>query len=342
MTLKLSKQIFFALLLSLPMLTAFAAANPVSIQLIDRIPLEIETVCYQETLDSNKRIVVLSPYCKLWILGAGSHMANTVFHYNEPMPLADRTRVEYRIILNADSGSWKPVFIRDTVIKNRVFLGDVQLKPGQRCKLEFRNAGEIIQSQVIQRGLLVPLYKSFRQHQGAHTSEEALFSKSLQESSASNKDSDLPGSNVLLLKPGQPTDILLASQGLNVDSSLEYSFEPLEQSNANAWITTGTVLHLNALPGDANYVLQVRYNGMPASLSFFVASKPYWYQHLLFRLLLGLLIAGILLGVPWYYYRYRSKKEAGLRRRLESQLQLVHNQLNPHFIFNSLGSITGL
>jgi LytS/YehU family sensor histidine kinase len=74
--------------------------------------------------------------------------------------------------------------------------------------------------------------------------------------------------------------------------------------------------------------------------------KPFWYQTLLFNILLGLLVAAFL-GFIILSFRFRVQRqklrESQLKKeKTATELKAIRSQLNPHFVFNALGSIQGL
>ncbi|MFK8162083.1 MAG: histidine kinase [Lewinella sp.] len=87
--------------------------------------------------------------------------------------------------------------------------------------------------------------------------------------------------------------------------------------------------------------------GSSAEFHFIIAT-PLWRQGW-FLGLLTLLIAGVLVGSFFSFYRRVQQKEALKRRQLEAKNQLLtleqkalQLQMNPHFIFNALNGVRGL
>ena len=87
--------------------------------------------------------------------------------------------------------------------------------------------------------------------------------------------------------------------------------------------------------------------GEPASYSFAITApliRQGWFLGLL-----TLALAGLIIGLSYYFYRRVQRREAALRAELETQNQLLNLeqkarqlQMNPHFIFNALNGIRGL
>ena len=67
--------------------------------------------------------------------------------------------------------------------------------------------------------------------------------------------------------------------------------------------------------------------------------KPRWYQTWWFKVLAGLLIAG-LVSIAFRYRIQNIKKHAFLQQKIvQTEMDALRAQMNPHFIFNSLNSI---
>jgi LytS/YehU family sensor histidine kinase len=86
-----------------------------------------------------------------------------------------------------------------------------------------------------------------------------------------------------------------------------------------------------------------------SSKKVLVSLKTALYKTTLFKIVLGLILAGILYGI--YIYRSRQQKQVyqlkGKAQMLEKEKAMVmyeslKQQLNPHFLFNSLTSLSGL
>ncbi|RAK02885.1 histidine kinase [Larkinella arboricola] len=93
-----------------------------------------------------------------------------------------------------------------------------------------------------------------------------------------------------------------------------------------------------------SYTMRIRYSVQPqhiAQYRFEVA--PLWYQTNWFRLLAGMLVAG-LVGLLFLLIRQRLKtqQEQFNKTKLQLELKAIYAQLNPHFVFNALSSIQGL
>lgn len=126
------------------------------------------------------------------------------------------------------------------------------------------------------------------------------------------------------------------------DSTMEYRILGGRYKDST-WSETGHLIMMDGLTGDERYILEVRYTGYPENtVVYSFVTKPYWFQRNWFRwLVAGVLVTLILLLIVASYRRKLAKeqaKKAGLADRLRN----MQAQLNPHFIFNALGSIQAL
>ncbi len=113
------------------------------------------------------------------------------------------------------------------------------------------------------------------------------------------------------------------------------------------WITTRdeSVTFPQLTSGDYRFVVQVSlnntFNSYGEATHNFTISKPFWFE--LWFILLMLLL---LWGVAYTYIRIREhnlRKLSSLQReRMMFEYEHLKSQVNPHFLFNSLNTLTGL
>lgn len=129
----------------------------------------------------------------------------------------------------------------------------------------------------------------------------------------------------------------MGNQG-NPDPGSDSSWKPLTPDS--------TAFRLQTRPG-LTYELSLRYNFQPETVSsytIFVGTR--WWNTTWFRILSAFILVG---GLITTFVSLREKKRTRqIQGREESRQQAVQSlrsvqaQLNPHFIFNALGSIQGL
>ena len=126
------------------------------------------------------------------------------------------------------------------------------------------------------------------------------------------------------------------------DSSLEYKLTGAETDDTT-WRKSGHLIIIPKLQSNSHYELSVRYINYPENVwkkTFYVSPK--WYQTKAFYALAGLAAALLLMVSMFLLYRQRLKKEKERKAKLKLELRSIRSQLNPHFVFNALGSIQGL
>jgi len=111
-------------------------------------------------------------------------------------------------------------------------------------------------------------------------------------------------------------------------------------SKTSDWIKSNGILFMELKESGAQYKLEVRYKDNPQFVAVYeFDTEPDWYQALWFKIVIGMFSLVIFSLVYIFWMRKISK-----RKRLEqkAQIKTLYAQLNPHFVFNALGSIQGL
>ncbi|RPE13071.1 hypothetical protein EGT74_05925 [Chitinophaga lutea] len=123
------------------------------------------------------------------------------------------------------------------------------------------------------------------------------------------------------------------------DSAFEYRL--LAGSHREgSWRKSNNVIFVSGFEAGNEYRLEVRYADKPhlvCAQRFYVPG--YWYQQWWFRIAAAvclLLPAGLL------FLFFRNRRQRALQAAHLSRVRALYTQLNPHFIFNALGSIQGL
>lgn len=107
-----------------------------------------------------------------------------------------------------------------------------------------------------------------------------------------------------------------------------------------SWQKTDGLILASALQPNANYKLEVKYadgHGQLSTYSFY--TPPLWYQTIGFRIMV--LVLAIALLLLWVFLSRAGKNKRRIKQ-LQLEMQALHAQMNPHFLFNALGSIQGL
>jgi hypothetical protein len=126
------------------------------------------------------------------------------------------------------------------------------------------------------------------------------------------------------------------------DSSMEYRLVADSKTDTN-WHKTGHRILLTYLKHGNKYKLQVRYIIHPKYIKEYSFSiEPKWYQTTIFKLLLFLGIVFSIFVSALVAYRRRIIITRRKQEQLSLEAKAVRSQLNPHFVFNALGSIQNL
>ncbi|MEP7317944.1 MAG: two-component regulator propeller domain-containing protein [Panacibacter sp.] len=136
--------------------------------------------------------------------------------------------------------------------------------------------------------------------------------------------------------------------GLFYSNPHDVQYEYRLRNVSDKWITTttGEINYSSLSPG--TYIFQVRVNNTKANLvsdtvSYRFIIEPFFYQTLWFKSAVAVIIAALLFGASSLYFKHERKKRIN-RATLEADMatlkqQALNAMMNPHFIFNALGSI---
>lgn len=111
-------------------------------------------------------------------------------------------------------------------------------------------------------------------------------------------------------------------------------------SKTGEWIKSNGIIFIDLKEPGARYKLEVCYKDDPEHVAVYnYSTEPDWYQTLWFKITIVILTLLILSVIYIFWMRKITK-----RKRLEqkAKLKILYAQLNPHFVFNALGSIQGL
>lgn len=126
------------------------------------------------------------------------------------------------------------------------------------------------------------------------------------------------------------------------DSTME--FQLYSDTNIDStWHKTGSLVILPSLLPNRNYNFSIRYRQFPNNIfKTNILTGPLWYQTNIFKLILVGFLLIVFLVLLYLFYRSRMRNERQKKERLGLSIKAVQSQLNPHFIFNALGSIQSL
>ncbi|WP_281225748.1 sensor histidine kinase [Flavobacterium aquiphilum] len=90
----------------------------------------------------------------------------------------------------------------------------------------------------------------------------------------------------------------------------------------------------------ADYKLEVRYKDNPQYVAVYkFNTEPDWYQALWFKVIVGIFFL-LIFSLVYIFWMKKVSKRKQLEQK--SKIKMLYAQLNPHFVFNALGSIQGL
>jgi hypothetical protein len=123
------------------------------------------------------------------------------------------------------------------------------------------------------------------------------------------------------------------------DSAFEYRMLVNKDRSAK-WKKSDNIIFVSGLEAGKQYRLEVRHSKRPQYVftkKFYVPG--YWYQTIWFKM--GIVFLLLLLVLILFFF-LKNKKQKRILYEQQNKMKTLHAQLNPHFIFNALGSIQGL
>ncbi len=122
-------------------------------------------------------------------------------------------------------------------------------------------------------------------------------------------------------------------------SSYSYTMEGLDQD----WITGSNtqVTYLNLSPGNYTFKLRARKSteefSQPVKLSIIV--QPTFFQRTITKIFFLLIFIALILFIAWSFYKRKIKQKETDNMIINLEHKALQSMMNPHFIFNALGSI---
>lgn len=178
-----------------------------------------------------------------------------------------------------------------------------------------------------------------------YTSLEKFIRKALQNYQALNTDfyQDWPGrndnSNARLFRDTKSAYFFRKREDIANDSAFEYRLI-VDNDTSVKWKRSDNIIFVSHIQSGTQYQLQVRYADKPqyVYVKKFHVDKE-WYQTVWIKIIA---IIFLLLIILLLIYFSKNKKEKRLKTAQKNRIKALYAQLNPHFIFNALGSIQGL
>lgn len=332
------------LYLFLPLGLAAQETPLTTIALIDRLPLIAETGVFAEKMHANNQLHVLSSYIRIAIAPRSMNMVTDyTYQLNKPLPETAATQLQYRIQKNGLLiQNWQPIAWQPYALLSFPYAGkllDMQLATGDTLRLELKVKGgaKAVQQLTIYRTAMQPQLQFYRNKKHSDVQDTRIAASMSSRFKRLKQSFDSLISSHIVVGAGHELQCLLKPAAINRDSCLQYRIRTVGDTAAQ-WRHTGHLLSIPFLTANTRYQLDIRYAGNAAHSSYTIEVKPYWHQtEKALLLFTALLLVLLLLG-----YRYRSYRQNKARRQLLEQLNQLQVKLNPHFVYNALGSIEGL
>ncbi len=147
-----------------------------------------------------------------------------------------------------------------------------------------------------------------------------------------------------ILVPNYQNDVKIFFSNFDYSNPKEVLYEYQLNGFSKNWIKIEKGLNHVSFVNlkEGNYTFKVRLVGSKEFNICKFTVKSIWYKSQLFYLILSLFIVSVLFFSSTYYLRKKNKEKELQKRIAELKLISLQSQLNPHFLFNCLTSISGL
>ncbi|HSC54082.1 MAG TPA: histidine kinase [Phnomibacter sp.] len=328
------------LVIGLQMSLVLMAHATDTLMILDKVPVWVTGAGASQAEYRSRMLTLYHNSCQLGLAGGPGYSTNgTALIWNRETLKYWQQRLEFGVAAATDTPKvWHAIQPGALVI-------DTLLQPGASFSFWLRLPAQQLYWRMLTawRPLLVPRWGGYSTRLVADTAELGLRLQNVARYQGAQIAWKAVSGNLPDIRPGHTLELYFERQQGIADSSLEYRLLSNDEPYlTESWQPTGHLLRLPSLAPGHSYRLEIRYQHMPEMVSQRIITMPSWYQQPLWVGVLVLctcLLVGILL-----YLRYRRRLSASRKDHaaLQDQLRRLEAQLNPHFVYNALGSIGGL
>ncbi|MDJ1469355.1 sensor histidine kinase [Xanthocytophaga flava] len=248
---------------------------------------------------------------------------------------------------------WKPiseftdsVLIKESTLPKMAYLGGYKTQLGKTLIIDVRqeNTHHIVATSLISWESIRP------QIAEVYTSANFdIFLRKLQYPWMSKAtDTSLSLSDKIVL-PYKNANLILVLQA-NIYDKSQIQYEVIRDGSVfTPWQVNGydnSFVWIKDYP-PGMYQIHIRYTAQPEhTTSYQFEVTPVWYQSTWFRVCVGIFsfaFWGAVASLVLYFrQKQRIQQELSNKTKVQLELKAIYAQLNPHFVFNALGSIQGL
>lgn len=239
-------------------------------------------------------------------------------------------------------------YLQTVKFMNRLFLA-------LRCSLKSHDSITITTTNLT-NGALLCEYKIYKADPypriiaAYDLSEKEQFTQLMQkrDSLQINSEDSLAVGNFITVSPFHNDLLLLLKRFEETDTlRVQYRLLSPRTEHDTSWKTIENeipVIQFNNMTKGQKYTLQLRYNLTPHVIKEYrIKVDIYWWQITYVQILIAFIAGVVLTGTGWSIYKRRKEKQLlskeEKRKQLELQMTSVRAQLNPHFIFNAMGTL---
>lgn len=144
--------------------------------------------------------------------------------------------------------------------------------------------------------------------------------------------------------PNFINNLKISFSNFDFASAKELIYEYTLDTKSNIWTQLEKGKNYVDLEGlaEGKHILKLRIAGKKDEVSLIFIIKVVWYKSKLFYGTIILLFFLAVIGGFWYWQRRKYTEELLQKKVAEYKLKALQSQLNPHFLFNCLNSISAL
>lgn len=325
------------------------STQPSVITLSAPVPLLVQCDTHVDTLVDNYAIQIVSQKIKIALIPRGTSVEAD--HYLIAGIPADRTKLGklvYRIYINhPNTSAWiaLPEQQQTTpAFASNIVLADTSLNTGDSLFFECKSmtGTKLLQRSVFIRETMVPEVVKYRETNSTDTIGNSIKAKNLHQTPNAQTGYRTADANSFILEAGKDLELLLKNRSLNRDSSILFRLRSVTGEIISDWKKSGHLFRISNLSPGESFSLDLRYENMEEASHYYIITSPSWLQQPKNIWLLIILFITVISILFILVYRWRIQKEKESRKRTEEKLKTVKSQLNPHFVFNAVGSISAL
>jgi Tfp pilus assembly protein PilO len=301
----------------------------------DKIPIIINSELYIDTLVADRTVASISRHITVRHVSLQNLFNRTrIISLNDSVYSYRTDNIEFSI-----SGTWRPLA---SIFENGLLV-DTVMAHGAQIQILFRliRDKQVVQKTTIKNLEIVPKVIGFRIKESWDTTPVPKIRAHFKVLKRLNVGYQLLNSSHLQLSPDKFISFQIDRINESKDSCIEYRIRTKDNVITN-WTLAGHLIHLSSFKSNRIYTVDLRYKDSDKVNSYFIDALPKWFEYVWVEIILLIAALTIVILIYKLIRRFLRRRQTKARKLLEQQIKSLQLKLNPHFMFNVLGSIGGL